>query len=217
MRLFALILVGLLASVSHAQTNLGSVVVNSPSRWTKAMSPITVANVTLYSTLTIDAGVVVRFGASGAFNLSNGSSSQLNLQGTIADPVVIQAATSTPWSGFIVPGTRSTRPVIRADFAYVSGLGARSANITPLNLNFRFSDCFIESLATIPIGLSSAGTQISLLGPATASTGLFERCVIKGQTNGLTLNPSIGVVDCDFESVGVPIRGSRVNITALPY
>jgi hypothetical protein len=217
MRLFALLLISMLASVSQAQTNLGSVVVSSPTRWTKAMSPITVSNVTLVSALTVDAGVTVRFGASGAFNLSNGSASQLHLQGTTAEPVVIQAATDTPWAGFIVPGTRSSRPVIRADFAYVSGLGSRSANITPLNLNFRFSDCFIESLAVIPAGLASAGTQISLLGSATAATGLFERCTIRGQTNGLTIGSTVGVFDCDFESVSVPIRGSRINITALPY
>jgi len=223
MRLFALFLVALFASVSQAQTNYTSAIITSPTRWTKSMSPITVTSrIDVKSQLTIDPGVVVKLGPSAQILFWYGSQSQLLVNGTASEPVAIMAATNAPWSGFIQAGGYTTRPIIRANFALITGLGARVNNITPYNLDYRFSDCLIESTATVPAGLNGAGSAVNLLGYSTTMLGYFERCLIRGQTYGPLINATTAVIDCDFENVVEPVRFSqtlptRFNITAAPY
>jgi len=220
MRLFCCLLVCFFASVASAQTNYTAVTISSPTRWTKAMSPITVTTrVDLYSSLTIDAGVVVRFGPQAIVHFWNGSASQLLVNGTQAEPVTMTAATATPWTGLIVPGTRSTRPIVRATYLAMTGLGGRTVNITPLNMDLALTDCLIESLPAVPAGLANAGQPVFAIGTASNSIVSLQRCLFRGQTNGVGVNLTTAIDDCDFESVASPVRpvGARINVTALPY
>lgn len=209
MRFLATILLCLLASSCFGQN------INSPTVWTKAMSPVTVRTLNIYSSLTIEAGVEVRLFDSSFIRLWRGSDSKLIVNGTAEQPVVFKASGLAPWSGITAVLT-ATRPVIRANNVVFQDFGAFNNVLDLRNTDFQFIDCKFISPATVQSGYSQAGQAISLCrtwGTATP-IGSFEGCEASGFTNGVLLAPGMALIDCDFFNIASPIL-SRVPGRAI--
>lgn len=190
--------------------------INSPTVWTKAMSPITVRALNVYSTLTIEAGVEVRVTDSSFIRFWRGSSSQLIVNGTTTEPVVFKSA-GVAWSGIMTAAVMTSRPVIRASNAVFQDLGAFNNVLDLRNADFQFKDCKFAGPSTVPPGFSQAGQPISLCRPWGTYTpiGTFENCEIFGFTNGLLLAPGMALIDCDFTGVANPVAGRLIGVSAL--
>lgn len=192
--------------------------INSPTVWTKAQSPITVSSqLNLYSSLTIEAGVEVRFGNSARINFWNGASSRLTINGTATEPVIMRAATTAPWQGLVTAAVRSTRPVIRVNNAIIDGLGSAVRVFDLQNADAYFFGCKISGLGTVPAGYTQAGqaTVLSAQGVSVSPIGGYEACEINGFGTGVILSPGMVLVDCDFFGVVNPIRGRLAGVSAL--
>ena len=215
-------MVAMFASVSQAQTTVPGGTYQGTVRWTKAMSPITVTRpINLYGTLIVDAGVTVKMAGQTKISLYNGALSKLLINGTASEPVTFMAldgsATGPNWSGFVVPGTRSSRPVIQISHAYLLGLGMEANNFDFKNADFQISDTVVSSLAAVPTGYTSAGATTNIYSGVNTASGVFTRCLFIGQTTGAIVTPGIAFVDCDFENVKYPVVGNRINISAINY
>lgn len=199
-----------LASSAMAQN------INSPTVWTKAQSPITVRTLNVYSTLTIEAGVEVRFTDSSFIRFWRGSASQLIVNGTPAEPVVFRSA-GVAWSGIMTAAVMTSRPVIRASNVVFEGLGAFNNVLDLRNADFQFRDCRFVGPATVQAGFFQAGQAMSLCRPWGTYTpiGTFEGCEVIGFTNGILLAPGMAVIDCDFTGVANPIAGRLIGVSAL--
>jgi hypothetical protein len=186
------------------------------------MSPITVTGQVYIqsATLTIDPGVTVVMARSAKIYMSSGSSSQLFVNGTAAEPVTITAAVGNQWSGIWIPGSRSTRPKVRISNTMLTNLGGDNLCFDFKNTDFQITDSVIQSVPVVPTGYTWAGSNVSLMSGLHTAIGSFERCLFIGQINGVAQSRSIGVIDCDFQSVRyplVPLSGQSVNVTSLPY
>lgn len=208
---FAFALVCLLASSCYGQ------VISTPTVWTRAMSPINVRTLNIYSSLTIEAGVEVRFYDSSYVRFWNGSASQLIINGTVEQPVVFKSQTTAPWSGISTAAIRTTRPVIRASNVVFQDFGSYTHILDLRNADFSFKDCKFVGPAVVATGYSNAGQATTLCRPWGAYTpiGAFEGCEITGFTNGVLLAPGMAMLDCDFTGVTYPVAGKLLGTTAL--
>ena len=192
-----------------------SQVITSPTTWTKAMSPITVTSVNIYSILTIEAGVEVRFTGGGKLTLWNGNYSKLIVNGTPEQPVLFRSTTGDPWRGLSVV-SRSTRPVIRLNNAVFENLGATTRVFDLINADAYFYNCSFSGLAVVPSG-TQAGQTTSFWTPSATNPpiGGLENCEISGFTTGIVFTPGIVMIDCDFTNVLNPVRGRLLGVSAL--
>ena len=191
--------------------------INVPTVWTKAQSPITVRNLNLYSTLTIEAGVEVRMGDSSAINFWNGSASQLIVNGTTTEPVIFRASTVSPWKGIVTAAVRSTRPTIRVNNASFEGVGSSTVMLDLKNADAYFGGCRFTGPAVVPAGYSQAGQSTVLCAPwgTALPIATFEGCEINGFSAGIKLTQGVAVIDCDFNGVAYPITGRLLGVSAL--
>lgn len=188
-----------------------------PTVWTKAQSPITVRTLNVYSTLTIEAGVEVRFTDSSYVRFWRGSSSQLIVNGTTTEPVVFKAAGVAPWSGIMTAAVMTSRPIIRASSVIFQDFGAFNNVLDLRNADFYFKDCKFVGPPIVQAGYSQAGQAMSVCRPWGTYTpiGTFEGCEVSGFTNGVLLAPGMAVIDCDFTGVTNPVAGRLIGVSAL--
>jgi len=193
MRTIAILLVLLLAGVSQAQTNVGSITISGTVRWTKAMSPISFGSVRIGGgTLIIDAGVeLIGSSTSSGIQTISGSYSKLQIQGTEAEPVTMRPAIGVPYIFGVGGSITSSRSIVEiSNFMLTNG-----------TIHLEAHDCVLTNCNVV--GQKTLGTSTTYNGGIKvrrASTGIISNCFVRGQQVGFDLTgASVVATDCRAE------------------
>ena len=179
---------------------------------TKAGSPhLFSGQINVYGTLVIEAGAEVVFPKSARINLWRGSQTQLWINGTGLEPVLIRSV-GGQWGGVSVVSS-STKAVVRIANCVFDNVGS-----SLYCFDLRNSDVIMQSsLVNVvqPVGSTTAITAIS----CGTSVGLTSDCEIRGGAVGVRLGSSQVVVDqVDVFGATNPIDATSRNIkvSAIP-
>ena len=198
----------MLCSVAFGQTYYSTL--NIPSgttaTLTKAGSPhLFTGQINVYGTLIIEAGAELVFPKSARINLWRGNQTQLWINGTGLEPVLIRS-TGGQWGGVNVVST-STKAIVRVANCVFDNVGSSTSS-----LDLRNSDVIVQSSminVVQPVGSTTAITAIS----CGTSVGLISDCEIRGGAIGIRLGSSQVIVDqVDVFGAINPIDATNRNI-----
>lgn len=173
---------------------------------TKAGSPhVFTGQINVYGTLVVEAGVEIVFPKAARINLWRGDQTQLWINGTGLEPVLIRS-TGGQWGGISVVSS-STKAVVRIANCVFDNVGSSTSS-----LDLRNSDVIMQSSmlnVVQPVGSTTAITAIS----CGTSVGLISDCEIRGGAIGIRLGSSQVIVDqVDVFGATNPIDATNRNI-----
>lgn len=181
------------SSTTHADTNIGTMLVNSATVWTKSKSPYVIqGNVTVSSSgsLTIEAGVSLIF-KSGSIFSRGGTVSVIGTKDKVIS-IDVQEKTSTPL--FQGMGAR-----IRVNSVSVTGLPR------PLVHAWNGSQVFVDSVSYTTVA-DTSDTWISIFASTTAELQHLSLSGWHGTAIESFQQSVTTIKDCDLQNVGTAVH-----------
>ena len=202
-----------LAGSAMAQTNVGNASISSTVRYTRAMSPITFGMVNIWNgKLIIDPGVeMIGASSSSSICLRNGSASVLSVQGTDLDPVIMRPA-GTVWRG-VYNVSRSSKPIIEINGAYLIGTGSSSSTIDAANADVRLLNSVFQGARATSTGSPTQGVR---LGGTMGCIGFVDGCLIDGFATGVNASRGVVITNTDIRNTVTPMtipQSSNVTVS----